>query len=142
MAPSIPRATYRWQFHAGFTFRQAIPLVKYLDQLGISHVYASPFFRANPGTTHGYDVSNPNEFNAEIGTRADFEELVAELDRHAMGLVVDFVPNHMGIGDATNDWWMDVLEHGQASPYAHFFEIEWDTLKPGRKGKVLYPILA
>lgn len=142
MANLIPRATYRWQFHSGFTFKQAKELVGYLHELGVSHVYASPIFQASPGTLHGYDVSNPNELNSEIGSRAEFDELTAELKSRGMGLIVDFVPNHMGIGDNGNTWWMDVLEHGQASPYAKYFDIEWDPLKAEMKDKILCPILA
>jgi (1->4)-alpha-D-glucan 1-alpha-D-glucosylmutase len=135
------RATYRWQFHQGFTFRDALGLVPYLHQLGVSHVYASPLFRASPGSLHGYDVADHNELNPEIGTREEFDALVAELHRHDMGLIADFVPNHMGISDPNNEWWMNVLENGPASPYASYFDIEWHPLKPALENKVLLPIL-
>lgn len=116
----LPRATYRWQFHKEFTFQMATALVPYLAELGISHVYASPIFRAAPGSQHGYDVCDHNELNPEIGTEEDFDRLVAEIRRHDMGLIVDFVPNHMGIADTRNQWWRDVLENGPASPFARF----------------------
>ncbi len=138
---SLPRATYRWQFHKGFTFNHARELVPYLHSLGVSHVYASPFFRASPGSTHGYDVCDHNELNPEVGTREEFDALVAELHRHQMGLIVDFVPNHMGISEPDNHWWMDVLENGPASPFAPFFDIEWHPLKRALENKVLLPIL-
>ena len=98
----IPTATYRLQFHRDFTFAQARALVPYLARLGISHVYASPFFRAAPGSMHGYDVCDHNELNPEVGTRAEFDAFSAELKAHGLGLIVDFVPNHMGIEGALN----------------------------------------
>ena len=139
--PRIPSATYRLQFHRGFTFQDAAKLVPYLDALGITHIYASPFFRASPGSTHGYDVCDHNELNPEIGSRADFDALIAELQRHRMSLVADFVPNHMGIAEPQNRWWMDVLENGPSSPYARFFDIDWQPLKRELENKVLLPIL-
>ncbi|RBP37697.1 maltooligosyl trehalose synthase [Roseimicrobium gellanilyticum] len=134
-------ATYRWQYHQGFTFRDALALVPYLHALGVSHVYASPIFRASPGSLHGYDVADHNEINPEIGTREEFDALVAELHRHGMGFIADFVPNHMGISDPNNEWWMNVLENGPASPYAGYFDVEWHPLKPALENKVLLPIL-
>ncbi len=137
----IPAATYRLQFHRGFTFAHAQAVVPYLARLGISHVYASPFFRAAPGSMHGYDVSDHNELNPEIGTRAEFEALSAELKSHGLGLIVDFVPNHMGIEHAMNPWWRDVLKNGPSSAYACFFDIDWQPLKRELAGKVLLPVL-
>ena len=137
----IPRATYRLQFHGGFTFAQARDLVPYLAHLGISHVYASPFFRAAPGSTHGYDVCDHNALNPEVGSREDFEAFSAELKNHGLGLIADFVPNHMGIERALNPWWRDVLENGPSSPYARFFDIEWQPLKRELENKVLLPVL-
>ena len=107
----VPRATYRLQFNRDFTLRRAIELVPYLHDLGISHVYASPLLKACPGSTHGYDVCDCSQLNPEIGTEKDFENFVATLRRHDMGLVLDIVPNHMGIGPE-NPWWWDVLKHG------------------------------
>jgi glycosidase len=127
----IPRASYRLQLNAAFTFRDASALVPYLAALGISHVYCSPYFRARAGSTHGYDVVDHNSFNPEIGDRADFEQFVAALRAHGMGHIVDIVPNHVGIG-ADNVWWMDVLENGEASIYAAFFDIDWAPSNPDR----------
>ena len=141
MPAKTPTATYRFQFHQGFTFRDALGLIPYLHELGISDVYASPIFRASPGSTHGYDVCDHNAINPEIGTPEDFEALVGELHRLGMGLIVDFVPNHMGIAEPTNDWWMDVLENGPASPFARFFDIDWAPLKHELQNRVLLPIL-
>src|SRR5437870_12957968 len=113
----IPRATYRLQLNRDFTFRDAAALVPYLAQLGVSHCYTSPFLKARAGSMHGYDVIDHRSLNPEIGTPADLEHFFAVLRRHDMGLVVDVVPNHMGVG-SDNAWWMDVLEHGRSSPYA------------------------
>jgi (1->4)-alpha-D-glucan 1-alpha-D-glucosylmutase len=134
------RATYRLQFHQGFTFRDAEALVPYLARLGVSHVYASPLMAARPGSTHGYDIVNHDRLNPEIGTQSEFAALAAALETHGMGLVVDIVPNHMAIG-ADNAWWFDVLEWGEASPYAAYFDINWDPLREDLKGRVLLPVL-
>lgn len=139
--PSIPTATYRFQFFKGFTFRQAEDLAGYLRDLGISHVYASPFFKAAPGSTHGYDICDHNEINPEVGTREEFESFSRALTGEELGLLVDFVPNHMGIAEARNVWWTDVLEHGPASPHASYFDIDWHPVKRELEGKVLLPIL-
>jgi (1->4)-alpha-D-glucan 1-alpha-D-glucosylmutase len=133
----IPVATYRLQLHKGFRFTDAIDLVPYLAKLGVSHVYASPFLKARPGSVHGYDVVDHNRINPEIGTEAELERLIAELRRHGMGLVLDVVPNHMGVLHGGNPWWQDVLEKGRASPYAKFFDIDWLR---GR-GRLLLPVL-
>ena len=123
---TAPRATYRLQFHRDFTFRDALALVPYLAELRISHIYASPITEARPGSTHGYDIVNHNRLNPEIGTEVEFRALTAALRERGMGLILDIVPNHMGIG-ADNAWWLDVLEWGEASPYAHYFDINWDA---------------
>jgi (1->4)-alpha-D-glucan 1-alpha-D-glucosylmutase len=135
------RATYRLQFHKGFTFRDATALVPYLARLGISHIYASPLMEARPGSTHGYDIVNHNRLNPEIGTEAEFSALVAALKAEGMGLILDIVPNHMAVGGADNAWWLDVLEWGEASPYAAYFDINWDPLREDLKGRVLLPVL-
>ena len=137
----IPRATYRIQLNAGFTFKDATAIVPYLADLGISHVYCSPYFRARAGSTHGYDVVDHNSLNPEIGDREDFERFVGELRAHGMGHVLDIVPNHVGIMGADNAWWMDVLENGQASRYADFFDIDWTPANPALADKVLVPVL-
>ena len=97
------RATYRLQFHRQFTFRDATELVPYLASLGVSHIYASPIMEARPGSTHGYDIIDHNRLNPELGTEADFQALVDTLHAHGMGLILDFVPNHMGVG-SDNRW--------------------------------------
>jgi (1->4)-alpha-D-glucan 1-alpha-D-glucosylmutase len=141
-AGAVPRATYRLQLNAAFTFRDASAIVPYLAALGISHVYCSPYFRARSGSTHGYDVVDHNSFNPEIGDQDDFERFVAALRAHGMGHIVDIVPNHVGILGADNQWWMDVLENGEASAYAGFFDIDWAPANPDRAHKVLVPVLA
>jgi (1->4)-alpha-D-glucan 1-alpha-D-glucosylmutase len=134
------RANYRLQFHRGFTFRHATALVPYLAALGISHLYASPIMEARPGSGHGYDIIDHNRLNPEIGSEAEFRSLVDALHTHGIGLILDFVPNHMGIG-SDNAWWLDVLEWGQDSPYAAYFDINWDAVRPDLKGRVLLPVL-
>ncbi|MBV8083345.1 MAG: malto-oligosyltrehalose synthase [Chloroflexi bacterium] len=142
--PHRPLATYRLQFHAGFTFRDARNVVPYLHELGVSDVYASPYQKARAGSSHGYDVANPNTLNPEIGTEDDYRAYVEELASRGMGQVLDTVPNHMGIGDANNVWWQDVLENGPASVYADFFDIDWTpaiTADPLDSPKVVIPVL-
>jgi (1->4)-alpha-D-glucan 1-alpha-D-glucosylmutase len=139
--PRIPIATYRLQFNGEFTFRKATDIVPYLQKLGISDIYSSPFFRARPGSSHGYDVTNHNELNPAIGSQEEFDAMVAALHERGMGQIADFVPNHMGITDPTNEWWMDVLENGPSSAYAPFFDIDWDPIKEQLRNKVLLPIL-
>jgi (1->4)-alpha-D-glucan 1-alpha-D-glucosylmutase len=137
----IPRATYRIQLNGDFTFRQATSIIPYLASLGISHVYCSPYFRARSGSMHGYDVVDHNTFNPEIGNREDFEQFVATLRAHGMGHVLDIVPNHVGIMGADNAWWMDVLENGEASVDAEYFDIDWTPANPVLAHKVLVPVL-
>jgi len=137
----IPRATYRVQLSKQFTFRDATAIVPYLAALGISHLYCSPYFRARAGSTHGYDVVDHNSFNPEIGDREDFERLVATLRAHGMGHILDIVPNHVGIMGSDNAWWLDVLENGQGSKYADYFDIEWNPANSALRGKVLVPVL-
>src|SRR5207237_10930343 len=106
----IPTATYRLQFNKNFTFRQAREIVPYLDQLGISHAYASPYFQAGAESLHGYDITDHNQLNAAIGSRKDYDAWIAKLRSHGMGQIVDFVPNHMAINDQNNVWSQAVLE--------------------------------
>lgn len=120
-----PRATYRLQLHAGFTFADAEAMVPYLADLGVSHLYASPIAAAASGSTHGYDVIDPTRINPELGGEAGLLSLVEALRSHGLGLIIDIVPNHMGVAGDENAWWMDVLEHGQASEYAPVFDIDW-----------------
>ena len=141
-AQYLPESTYRVQFHAGFTFLDALQIVPYLHDLGITHLYASPLLQARPGSTHGYDTTNPQAFNPELGTADDYEMLCQELQSHGMGQVLDIVPNHMGIAGNDNQWWQDVLENGPASPYAGFFDIAWyDSLRVEMHERLLLPIL-
>ncbi|HNP51591.1 MAG TPA: malto-oligosyltrehalose synthase [Nitrosomonas nitrosa] len=137
----IPRSTYRWQFHQGFTFEQGTALVSYLDQLGISHCYASPCLQARPASSHGYDIIDHNRMNMELGGEDAFTRFTDVLEKHHVGLILDIVPNHMGVMGSDNAWWLDVLENGAASVYATFFDIDWDSLKDTLRGKVLVPIL-
>lgn len=130
----IPRATYRFQFQKSFPFAEAARLVPYLHRLGISHVYASPITTARKGSAHGYDVTDPTRINPELGGEEGLRALVAELRRHDMGLIIDIVPNHMGIANSENAWWNDVLQNGQNSAYAHFFDIDWQH-------KLVWPVL-
>ena len=141
-APRIPLSTYRLQFNRDFTFKQAIAIIPYLKALGISHLYASPYLKARPGSRHGYDIIDHNTLNPEIGTYADFEKLCATLAEHGMNQVLDLVPNHMGVQGADNAWWLDVLENGPASAHAGFFDIDWTPIKAKLRGKVLLPVLA
>ena len=138
--PRIPTATYRLQFHKGFPFAQAKAILGYLDDLGISDVYASPIFQARAGSTHGYDVVDPNRLNPELGTADDFDALAAEARGRGMGWIQDIVPNHMAF-DGENRMLMDILENGQSSPYADFFDIDWSYPYESIKGKVLAPFL-
>ncbi|MEA3164006.1 MAG: (1-_4)-alpha-D-glucan 1-alpha-D-glucosylmutase [Verrucomicrobiota bacterium] len=139
--PRVPISTYRLQFNRRFGFKDATEIIPYLQKLGISDLYSSPFFRSNPDSDHGYDVSNHNELNPAIGSREDLDAMVAALNERAMGQIVDFVPNHMGIIDPQNEWWMDVLENGPSSRFAQFFDIDWDPLKEALHNKVLLPVL-
>jgi glycosidase len=112
--PSVPAATYRLQFNRTFTFDDATNIVEYLDRLGISHGYASSYFKAVPGSMHGYDVADPTQLNPEIGDRGTYNRWIETLRQHAMGHIADLVPNHMGIAKSANPWWQDVLENGPA----------------------------
>lgn len=137
----IPRATYRLQFNREFTFAQARQIVPYLSALGISHCYASPYLKARSGSRHGYDIVDHNAFNTEIGSADDFEGFVAALKQHGMAHILDMVPNHMGVFEADNAWWLDVLENGPAASHASFFDIDWEPLLDAARGKVLLPVL-
>ena len=136
-----PGSTYRLQLNKDFTFAQARAIVPYLHSLGVTHCYASPILAARAGSVHGYDIVDHGALNPEIGNEREFTALATELKAHNMGLVLDVVPNHMGIGVGTNPWWQDVLEHGPASEYARFFDIDWTPLRAELNGKVLLPIL-
>ncbi len=135
------RATQRLQFHKDFTLDDAVPLVPYFAQLGISHLYASPLLSARAGSMHGYDVVDPTRVNPELGGEAALRRLVAALREHDMGLILDIVSNHMAVGGADNPWWLDLLEWGRLSPYSEFFDIQWHSPDPLLKGQLLMPFL-
>lgn len=137
----VPAATYRIQFTPEFGFKAAANIASYLADLGVSHLYASPYLKARPGSTHGYDVTDYTKLNPELGSERDYDELVAALQARGIGQVCDFVPNHMGIGLNSNEWWLSVLEHGRCSPYGEFFDIDWTPLAPDMRGRVLLPFL-
>ena len=136
-----PRATYRIQFGPSFDFSQAAGLAPYLSALGISHVYAAPAFAARPGSSHGYDVVDPTRLNPELGGETGFRTMAAAFRRHGLGLILDIVPNHMGIGGDSNRYWLDVLRWGPHSRYARWFDIDWNHPDPRLAGKVLAPFL-
>jgi (1->4)-alpha-D-glucan 1-alpha-D-glucosylmutase len=135
---NVPRTTYRLQLHAGFGFNNAASVAPYLAQLGVSHVYLSPIFKARPGSVHGYDVSDHNQLNPELGTEEDFASMIEAFRREGLGRILDVVPNHMGVWGADNPLWLDVLEWGPYSQYAGWFDIDW----PAQDGKLLAPVLA
>jgi (1->4)-alpha-D-glucan 1-alpha-D-glucosylmutase len=133
-------ATYRLQLHAGFTFSDAIAILPYLKDLGVSHVYCSPYLRARPGSTHGYDICDHSQFNPELGGEAGFQAFVEALREHGLGHILDTVPNHMA-ASLENGWWLDVLENGPASPYSSYFDIDWQPIKRELADKVMLPVL-
>jgi (1->4)-alpha-D-glucan 1-alpha-D-glucosylmutase len=136
-----PRATYRLQFSKSFGFEDAAKVADYLASLGVSHVYASPFLKARSGSPHGYDIVDHNELHPELGTQTDFDSMRRALQRCELGLILDYVPNHMGVGGADNPQWLDVLEWGKASLYAEWFDIDWSPESPYLRNKVLVPFL-
>lgn len=131
----------RLQLHREFTFADAKRLVPYVAKLGVSHFYVSPILTARPGSTHGYDVTDPTKVNPELGGEAGLRDMVAALRDAGLGLIVDIVPNHMAAGGLENPWWGDVLRHGRESRYANFFDIDWHSPDPTLHGKVLAPFL-
>ncbi|HEX4329214.1 MAG TPA: malto-oligosyltrehalose synthase [Burkholderiales bacterium] len=137
----IPRATYRLQLNRDFNFRAAAAIVPYLADLGVSDVYCSPYLRARPNSMHGYDIIDHGSFNPEIGTPEDFAVFCAALKAHGMGQIADVVPNHMGVLGGDNAWWLDVLENGQSSAYAEFFDIDWLPASPDLQHRILLPVL-
>ncbi|MCK9706058.1 malto-oligosyltrehalose synthase [Pseudomonas syringae] len=136
------RATQRLQFHKDFTLDDAVPLVPYFASLGISHIYASPLLKARAGSMHGYDVVDPTVINPELGGEPALLRLVETLREHGMGLILDIVSNHMAVGGADNPWWLDLLEWGRRSPYAEFFDIQWNSPDPLLEGQLLLPFLS
>jgi (1->4)-alpha-D-glucan 1-alpha-D-glucosylmutase len=140
-SPRIPLATYRLQLGPRLTFDDAAELVPYLAALGISDCYVSPFFETSSDSSHGYDVSDHNRIREELGGEPAFIRFSDALRQHGLGLLLDLVPNHMGIAGNRNRWWLDILEHGAGSRYAHVFDIDWDRATPELAGKVLLPVL-
>jgi (1->4)-alpha-D-glucan 1-alpha-D-glucosylmutase len=136
-----PRATYRLQFSAQFGFRAAAAIAPYLGRLGISHVYASPYLKARPGSAHGYDIVDHNALNPELGSEEDHAAMIDAFRREGLGLILDFVPNHMGVGGADNPFWLDVLEWGPDSAYSGWFDIDWTSDDPDLHNKLLVPFL-
>jgi len=138
---NVPRATYRVQFHQGFTFDDAAGIADYLAELGISHLYASPYLQAAPGSTHGYDVVDPGRINEELGGSEGHQRLAAALGNGRLGQILDIVPNHMAVTGTRNRWWWDVLENGPSSIYASYFDVEWKSSEERLSNKILLPIL-
>lgn len=136
-----PTATYRLQLHSGFGFNEAAAIAEYLASLGISHVYTSPYLQAAEGSTHGYDVVDPSRVNEEIGGEAGFKSFCDAVRAAGLSQMIDIVPNHMNVTDRRNRWWWDVLENGRLSPYADFFEIEWEAPGIPRPDRILLPVL-
>jgi len=139
---SIPICTYRIQLTADFGFKHLEAILPYLKELGVSHVYLSPYLRSRPGSTHGYDISDHNELNPELGSSDDFYSFAQKLNELQLFQLFDLVPNHMGILGNKNKWWNDVLENGESSQYSNYFDIDWSfSLKPELKGRVMLPVL-
>jgi len=140
VAPSEPRATYRVQLHAGFGFDQAAEIADYLEQLGVSHLYSSPYLEAVPGSTHGYDVIDHHHVSRDLGGAEAHARFCLTLGRHHLGQLLDVVANHMAI-HRENRWWWDVLENGPASRYAAYFDVDWDPPEAKLRNTVLLPVL-
>jgi (1->4)-alpha-D-glucan 1-alpha-D-glucosylmutase len=137
----VPRATYRLQFGQKFGFDAAAAIAPYLAELGISHVYASPYLQARPGSAHGYDITKHDALNPELGGEEAFQRMVRSFCECGLEHILDYVPNHMGVGGSDNPLWLDVLEWGSASPYAAWFDIDWDSPSEYLHGKLLVPFL-
>lgn len=137
----VPVSTYRLQLRKEFPFAAVRELVPYLHSLGIGACYCSPILMSAPGSTHGYDVNDYHHIDAELGGRQGFDAFASEASRHRMGIVLDFVPNHMGIHGSSNRWWQDVLECGRNSPHADFFDIDWTEPFSTSRARVLVPVL-
>jgi (1->4)-alpha-D-glucan 1-alpha-D-glucosylmutase len=138
----VPRATYRIQFNKNFRFEDAADLAPYLSELGISHVYASPYLKARPSSTHGYDITDHNSLNPELGDEAAFFRMIGAFEAHGLKHILDYVPNHMGVGGSDNPLWLDLLEWGRDSVYADWFDVDWESHAEYLSGKVLVPFLA
>ncbi len=139
-AVSPVRSTYRLQFHEGFTFADAVAIVPYLAALGVSHIYASPIFEAEPGSTHGYDGVDPTRVSGVLGGPKGFAELASAARKVGLGIIIDIVPNHLGIASDANPYWWSVLMWGRASPHAATFDIDWAPYGP-MQNKITMPVL-
>lgn len=140
LAAHVPSSTYRIQLNRDFRFADAIKILDYLCELGISDLYLSPVLASRKGSNHGYDVIDPTRIDPDLGSEEEFSALQTELQNRGMGLLLDIVPNHMA-ASAENPWWMDVLENGAQSAYAAFFDVDWNSYAPGLQGRILLPIL-
>ncbi|MGI4858688.1 MAG: malto-oligosyltrehalose synthase [Janthinobacterium lividum] len=139
--PANLQSTLRLQFHKDYTFADALQSIDYFAALGVSHLYASPITTSQPGSTHGYDTVDYTLVNAALGGEDGLRALVAGLRAKGMGLIIDIVPNHMGVGGADNAWWRDILEWGRHAAHARYFDIDWHSPDPALRGKVLAPFL-
>ncbi|MGH7905393.1 MAG: malto-oligosyltrehalose synthase [Candidatus Binataceae bacterium] len=137
---STPRATYRVQLHTGFGFDDAADIAEYLSELGVSHLYCSPYLQSAPGSTHGYDVVDFRHLNDELGGEPGHTRMCEALRARGLGQVLDVVSNHMAIGPK-NPWWWDVLENGPSSNYAAYFDVDWDPPEARLRNTVLLPVL-
>jgi (1->4)-alpha-D-glucan 1-alpha-D-glucosylmutase len=135
------RATYRVQLNATFGFSALCEIVPYLHGLGISHLYLSPIFQSRADSRHGYDITDHGQINAELGGERGLLALVQTCRAHSMGLLLDIVPNHMAVTTAANSWWLDVLEHGPASRFADYFDIDWTPTRASMRNRLLIPAL-
>ena len=138
---AAPRATYRVQLHRGFTFHDAGAIAAYLADLGISHLYCSPYLQARPGSMHGYDVVDHSRFSDDLGGSDGHGAMVGALDDAGIGHIVDIVPNHMAIGEPANRWWWDVLRNGPSSEFASHFDINWEPPAGKLRWMVHCPVL-
>ena len=141
MSARIPSATYRLQLNREFTLIDAAGIVDYLNRLGVSDCYISPLAQARAGSRHGYDVMDHRKLNPELGGEDGFRHFARSVRQHGMGIILDTVPNHMCIADPSNNWWLDILENGPSSPFARFFDIDWNPPKADLANKVLLPML-
>lgn len=140
LASHVPSSTYRIQLNQGFRFNDAIRILDYLHDLGITDLYVSPVLASRKGSNHGYDVIDPTRIDPDLGTEDEFAALQSELQSRGMGMLVDIVPNHMA-ASAENPWWMDLLENGSQSAFAAYFDVDWNSYSPGLQGRILLPIL-
>src|ERR1700722_14487994 len=137
-----PRATYRLQCHKDFGFEAIGQIAEYLARLGVSHIYTSPWLKARPGSRHGYDIVDHERLNPELGDEAEFGRMIEALNAQSIGRILDFVPNHMGVGGSDNPLWLDVLEWGPDSSHAGWFDIDWQPDRFSLRDKLLIPLLA